>query len=69
MTDLQSPQNTFLTVADVAVRYKVSRTTLDRWRAAGSMPAAQRINGRPRWRLSVLEAWENDQGEGDSRHG
>ena len=65
MTNLDSAENTFLTVAEVAARYRISRTSLDRWRAQGAVPAPSRFNGRPRWRLSELQAWEAKQGGGE----
>ena len=62
MTDLEAPEHVLLTVGEVARRYRISRTSLDRWRAQGAIPAPLRVNGRPRWRMSVLQAWEEGGG-------
>ncbi len=44
-----------LTRAEVAIELGVSKPTVDRYRREGFLPAI-RLAGRPRWRLSVVEA-------------
>jgi len=47
-----------LTRAELALRWQLSGRTLDRWRAAGSGPAWLQLNGRVRYRLQDVHAFE-----------
>ena len=59
---LSSPEHIFLKPPMVAARYGVTLQTVDNWRRSGSIPAPIMFNGtKPRWRLSTLMAWENEQ--------
>ena len=62
-SDLESPANVFLTANQVAERYGVRRSTIERWVRDGVFPQPMRINGTtPRWRLLALFQWEAEQG-------
>jgi hypothetical protein len=41
-----APQPTFLTVEELAERWRVSTRTLERWRAAGEGPPWVRLKGK-----------------------
>jgi excisionase family DNA binding protein len=56
MTDAPDPNPRLLTAAQVAARVAVSRRTLDRWIAAGTLPPPIRINRRLYWRLDDVNA-------------
>lgn len=45
-----------LSRAEVARELGVAAITVDRYRRTGAIPAPLRLGGRPRWRLSVIEA-------------
>ena len=63
MTEPNRNPAVFLTPADLARRYGVTRSTVTRWTRAQVLPAPLRINdSTPRWRLSTLEAWESEMG-------
>ena len=48
----------FLTVKDLAEKFKVSRQTIYTWIANRGFPAAtHRIGGHPRWQTSVIMAY------------
>ena len=60
MTEQTQTLPTFLSPADLARRYGVTKSTITRWTSDGVLPAPLRINdSTPRWRLSTLEAWES----------
>lgn len=45
----------YLTVGEVAERYKVDPSTINRWRREGRIPKARKVGpGAVRWRLSDL---------------
>ncbi len=51
--------NTYLTVEQVAERYKVSTDSIWRWKRKGEFPAAVRVGPNcTRWRLADLTAYE-----------
>ena len=53
-------QERHLTIADLCERLNISRTTLHRMRVSGKLPKPRRVNERnPRWKLSVIEEWED----------
>lgn len=55
MTVDPDPAHVFLTVEEVASRYKVSKDTIWRWKRDGRFPKAVRVGpGATRWRLSEL---------------
>ena len=59
LSDLEHPANIFLTPDQVAERYQVKRTTIDRWTKDEVLPKPIRLNNkRPRWRLVDLQDWE-----------
>ena len=43
---------------ELALRLRVSLRTLERWRAAGTGPAWMKLNGRIRYRLEDVDAFE-----------
>ena len=47
-----------LTQAELAERWQVSERTLDRWRANGKGPAWMKLNGRVRYRVEDVLAFE-----------
>ena len=47
-----------LTQAELAARWQLSERTLDRWRAEGKAPVWLRLNGRIRYRLKDVLAFE-----------
>jgi prophage regulatory protein len=52
----------FLSVQDLADRYRVNRTTVWRWCQTRGFPAPVKLSpGCARWRLSGVEAWEADR--------
>lgn len=57
MTD----ETIYLKDTEVAVRYKISRSTVWRWLKTGIFPDPVKIGqGVTRWKLSELEKWELD---------
>ena len=54
---------TFLTDADLAERYRISRASVWRWarRSPGFPPAVRLSKGCTRWRLADVQAWEAAQ--------
>ncbi len=48
----------YLNDKNVACRYQISRATVWRWSADGSLPVPIKINGVTRWILSELEEWD-----------
>ncbi len=56
--------NLFLTDLQTGQRYGVGRGTVWRWFNQGNFPAPVKLSpGCTRWRLSDLEAWENQKAE------
>ena len=54
------PENTYLTVEQVAKRLNVSTDSIWRWKRAGKFPLAVRVGPNcTRWRLSDIEAYES----------
>jgi prophage regulatory protein len=52
----------YVSVADLAARYSVARSTIWRWAASGRMPRPQSISPAcTRWRLSDIEAWDAER--------
>jgi predicted site-specific integrase-resolvase len=50
-----------LTQAELAERWQVSERTLDRWRAEGKGPAWLKLNGRVRYRVPDVDAFEQSR--------
>ena len=50
-----------LTQAELAERWQFSERTLDRWRVLGKGPAWLRLNGRIRYRLEDVLAFERSR--------
>ena len=66
MTDKTQDPAAFLTPADLARRYGVTKSTINRWTRDGVLPAPIRINDTtPRWHASALQAWEVEQMGGE----
>lgn len=51
----------FLTIEDVADRYKVSPWTVRKWRAQSNGPKGIRLGRHVRYPLSECEKWEDEQ--------
>jgi predicted site-specific integrase-resolvase len=58
---------TFLNAKELAQRWKLSPSTLERWRWLGVGPNFVKIGGRIRYRLDEVEAYEATHGEGAVR--
>lgn len=48
----------YLTLTDVANRYKIGKSTVYALIRKGEMPMAHKIGGANRWKLSELEEFE-----------
>lgn len=57
-TVVVEPLGAYLTLDEMTARYKVSESTLYRWRLAGHGPQPIRIGGQLRYRTSDVLAWE-----------
>jgi len=56
----RTDQERHLTIDDLCKRLSISRTTLHRMRVSGNIPKPRQVNERnPRWKLSVIEDWED----------
>jgi excisionase family DNA binding protein len=53
----------FLTVEELAERYRCSKQHIGRQLAAGKLPRPIRVGALVRWRLEAIEAWENEQSQ------
>ena len=51
----------YLTQVELAVRWRISPRTLERWRWAGEGPRFIKIGGLVRYRLEDIEAFEAEQ--------
>ena len=58
-TEQMSP--TYLTQVELAVRWRISPRTLERWRWAGDGPRFIKIGGLVRYRLEDIEVFESNQ--------
>ena len=58
-TEQMSP--TYLTQVELAVRWRISPRTLERWRWAGDGPRFIKIGGLVRYRLEDIEGFEAEQ--------
>ena len=56
-----APPGPHLVSAELAKRWRVSQRTLDRWREKGAGPAWLSLNGRIRYRLEDVEAFEHSR--------
>jgi predicted site-specific integrase-resolvase len=56
---LSGPEH--LTRSELARRWQLSGRTLDRWRVAGTGPAWLELNGRIRYRLEDVDAFERSR--------
>jgi predicted DNA-binding transcriptional regulator AlpA len=54
----------YLTLEEVAARFRVSRLTIRRAWSAGKFPPPFRVGGQLRWRVGILEQWEREQTAG-----
>ena len=52
---------TYLTQVELAVRWRISPRTLERWRWAGEGPRFIKIGGRVVYRIADIEAFEQQQ--------
>jgi hypothetical protein len=52
---------TYLTQVELAVRWRISPRTLERWRWAGDGPRFIKIGGLVRYRLEDVEGFEAEQ--------
>jgi Helix-turn-helix domain len=52
---------TYLTQVELAVRWRISPRTLERWRWAGEGPRFIKIGGLVRYRLEDIERFEAEQ--------
>ncbi|MFN7226517.1 MAG: helix-turn-helix transcriptional regulator [Holosporales bacterium] len=57
----------FLKAKELAQRWKLSPSTLERWRWLGVGPNFVKIGGRIRYRLDEVEAYETTHDEGAMR--
>jgi predicted site-specific integrase-resolvase len=55
------PAGPHLMSAELGRRWRVSQRTLDRWREHGKGPAWLSLNGRIRYRLEDVEAFERSR--------
>lgn len=55
------PGSPFLTVEDVATRYRTSPSTVRYWASVGTGPQSARIGKRRLYRLDDLLSWEAEQ--------
>lgn len=62
-TNNGSPENTFLTVEELASRYSIPTQTVYGWRVANKGPRGLKIGRYVRYRLSDVIAWEKAQAE------
>lgn len=52
-----------LSMNELEEKLNVSRSSINRWRKAGTFPKGQRFGARSiRWRESVIDAWMKSQG-------
>ena len=51
----------YLTQVELAVRWRISPRTLERWRWAGDGPRFIKIGGRVVYRIADIEAFEQQQ--------
>ena len=58
------PVTPFLTRTQLAERWYMSPQTLGAWAVRGEGPVYRVIGGRVLYRLSDVEAWENERWEG-----
>ena len=53
-------ENSYLTQAQLAERWQVTESTLERWRSEGIGPVYLKMMGRVRYRLPDIVAFEED---------
>ena len=53
-------ENTYLTQTQLAERWQVAESTLERWRSEGIGPIYLKMVGRVRYRLSDITDFEED---------
>lgn len=59
----------YLSVKQVAERFRVSRHTIYRWKREGDFPKAVKLSaGSVRWRLSDIAEWESGLSLGFATH-
>lgn len=51
----------YLTVDDVASRYKVTKDCIWRWVRGDKFPKPVKLNGATRWDIETIQKWENDK--------
>ena len=59
--DPERPTMSYLTQVELAVRWRISPRTLERWRWAGDGPRFIKIGGLVRYRLEDIEGFEAEQ--------
>ncbi len=58
--------NNYMTQTQLAERWQVAESTLERWRSEGVGPIYMKILGRVRYRLSGITDFEEDSLRGSS---
>ncbi len=53
---------TILSLSDVATHFKVTKNTIRNWIKADAFPRPLPLGGRPRWRLSDVQAFLDQRG-------
>jgi len=65
MNTTQTHDEAFLSVKKVEKRYGISDSTLYQWSKSGMFPKPYKLGPKlSRWKLSELEAWEQQGREG-----
>ncbi len=65
MNTTQTQDEAFLSVKKVEKRYSISDSTLYQWSKNGMFPKPYKLGPKlSRWKLSELEAWEQQGREG-----
>ena len=59
--DPERPTMSYLTQVELAVRWRISPRTLERWRWAGDGPRFIKIGGLVRYRFEDIEGFEAEQ--------
>lgn len=55
---MNTNEHIFLTTADVAVRWNISKRTLEGWRLDGTGPNYHKIGNRVRYHIDDIERYE-----------
>lgn len=52
----------YLSDKNISERYQIARSTVWLWAQQNKLPKPVKLNGRTRWKLADLEAFEKRQG-------